>query len=108
MINRYRKGDVQLSDIVTLVGAIGGSAILGVFESGTDLFGAYGIGLAIGFFAYFFVLVILVASSKNFNSEWFLDGRRKLPDGTVFVPQVGTPTSGGTAMAVDASKGGNF
>jgi hypothetical protein len=103
-INRYRKADVQLSDVVTLIGIIGGSAVLTLFPSGTDLFGAYGIGLAIGFFGYFIVLIILVSISKNFNEDWFLDGRRTLPDETVFVPQVGTPVAGGTAMKVKPVK----
>jgi hypothetical protein len=103
-INRYRKGDVQLSDLVTLVGVIGGGTVLTLFPSGTDLFGAYGIGLAIGFFGYFLVLIILVSISGNFDRDWFLDGRRKLPDGTVFIPQVGTPAAGGTAMAVKEDK----
>jgi hypothetical protein len=107
MINRYRKSDVQLSDLVTLVGVIGGSAILGIFKAGTDLFGAYGIGLAAGFFLYFAVLLVLVAVSRNFDADWFLDGRRRLPDGTVFVPQVGTPAAGGQAMTVQPRTGGN-
>jgi hypothetical protein len=99
-INRYRKSDVQLSDLVTVIGVIGGSAVLALFPAGTDLFGSYGIGLAIGFFLYFLILIILVSISDNFTCDWFLDGRRKLPDGTIFVPQVGTPTSGGIAMSV--------
>ena len=99
-INRYRKSDVQLSDLVTVIGIIGGSAVLALFPSGTDLFGSYGIGLAIGFFLYFFILIILVSVSDNFTCDWCLDGRRKLPDGTIFVPQVGTPASGGIAMSV--------
>jgi len=86
-INRYRKGDVQLSDLVTVIGAIGGGAVLALFPAKTDLFGAYGIGLAIGFFGYFVVLIFLVGISKNFESDWFLDGRRKMPDGTVLVPE---------------------
>lgn len=98
-INRYRKADVQLSDLVTIIGLLGGSAVLALFPSGSDLFGAYGIGLAIGFFSYFLALIIMVNVSKNFGVDWFLDGRRKLPDGSVFVPQVGTPAAGGTAMA---------
>ena len=93
-INRYRKGDVQLSDLVTVIGVIGGSAVLALFPAGTDLFGAYGIGLAIGFFGYFIVLIFLVGISKNFDADWFLDGRRKMPDGTVLVPEGG----GGKAM----------
>lgn len=74
-INRWRKDDVQLSDIVTLIGAIGGAAILALFPAKTDLFGAYGIGLASGFFLYFFVLVVLVNKADGFSSAWFLDGR---------------------------------
>jgi len=107
-INRYRKADVQLSDLVTVIGVIGGSAILALFPTGTDLFGAYGIGLAVGFFGYFLVLIILVGVSENFEADWFLDGRRKLPDGTIFVPQVGTPTAGGTAMAADKKPQGGM
>ena len=106
MINRYRTSEVQLSDIVTLVGAIGGSAILGLFKQGTDLFGAYGIGLATGFFSYYLILIVLVIVSKNFNADWFLDGRRKLPDGTVFVPEWGKAVSGGVGMDVNEEKGG--
>ena len=37
-------------------------------------------GLAAGFFAYFLVLVILVALSGGvFKVAWFLDGRRRNP-----------------------------
>jgi hypothetical protein len=78
-VNRYRKGGVEFSDLVTLIGILGGAAILALFPAGTDLFGAYGIGLAIGFFAYFLVLLLLAYNSANFNADWFLDGRRKNP-----------------------------
>jgi len=102
-INRYRKSDVQLGDLVTVIGVIGGSAVLALFPTGSDLFGAYGVGLGIGFFSYFLTLIICVASSPNFDVDWFLDGRRKLPDGTIFVPQVG---AGGIAMEVKQLPGG--
>ena len=75
-VNRYRS-DVQLADVATLVGAIGGAAILTLFPAKTDLFGAYGIGLAVGFFGYFVVLLVMVGMSDKFAVEWFLDGRRK-------------------------------
>lgn len=74
-INRWRKDDVQLSDIVTLLGAIGGAAVLALFPAKSDLFGAYGIGLAAGFFLYFFILIVLVNKAPGFTSAWFLDGR---------------------------------
>jgi hypothetical protein len=86
-INRYRKADVQLSDLVTLIGIIGGGAILALFPAKTDLFGAYGIGLAAGFFFYFFVLIFLVGLSKNFTIDFFLDGRRRKPAGDFYIPE---------------------
>ena len=49
---RRREGAAQLSDIATVVGAVGGAAVTAVFDD-ADLFGAYAIGLAVGFFAYF-------------------------------------------------------
>lgn len=85
-INRYRTDDVQLSDLVTLIGAIGGSAVLKLFEQETDLFGAYGIGLFLGFFGYFLVLVFWVGRSPNFTADWFLDGRRKKPVDPWMIP----------------------
>jgi hypothetical protein len=79
--NRYRTGGVQFSDITTLVGVIGGGAVTALFgDAGSTLFGAYGLGLAVGFFAYFAVLVVMVQKSDGvFTWTWFLDGRRKAP-----------------------------
>jgi hypothetical protein len=79
-INRFRKGDVQMTDLVTLIGVIGGGSVTALFEARTDLFGAYGIGVALGFFSYFLVLVGMVKHSRHFDVNWFLDGRRKDPD----------------------------
>jgi hypothetical protein len=78
-INRRRVGDVQIADLVSVIGAIGGGAVLALFPSGTDLFGAYGIGLFAGFFGYLLVLAILVHMSPNFDVDFFIDGRRKAP-----------------------------
>ena len=78
-VSRYRTEAVSLSDIGALVGALGGTAVLALFPASSDLFGAYGIGLFLGFFSYLVVLIVLVARSKNFDSDWFLDGRHKKP-----------------------------
>jgi hypothetical protein len=78
-INRYRQGDVQFSDLTTVIGILGGGAILALFPAQTDLFGAYGIGLFAGFFGYFLFLMLWVRISDNFDVDWFLDGRRKKP-----------------------------
>jgi hypothetical protein len=78
-VNRYRSGEVGLGDVATLVAAIGGGAVLALFPAGSDLFGAYGVGLAVGFFGYLVVLACLVWRSDSFGLNWFLDGRRKPP-----------------------------
>jgi len=78
-INRYRPGDVQLSDLVTLIGILGGSAVLVLFPAQSDLFAGYGIGLALGFFGYFLFLLLFVTISSNFTVDYFLDGRRRDP-----------------------------
>ncbi len=91
-INRYRKADVQLSDLVTLLGVIGGGAVTTLFKAESPLFGAYGIGLGLGFFTYFIVLIFLVGISKNFNTDWFLDGRRKKVANDEFIPEYVNPT----------------
>jgi hypothetical protein len=92
-INRYRKSDVQISDLLTLIGAIGGGATTALFPAKTDLFGAYGIGLFAGFFSYFVVMMILVRVSPNFTFDWFLDGRRKRPVEPFYIPDGTTPTA---------------
>lgn len=75
-LNRYRK-DVSIGDLTTVVAAIGGTAILALFPAKTDLFGAYGVGLAVGFFGYFVVVVALVVASDEFGVGYLIDGRRK-------------------------------
>lgn len=46
-----RAGDVALSDIASVIGAVGGGVVLGLFDN-DHLFGLYAIGLAVGFFSY--------------------------------------------------------
>ncbi len=76
-VNRYRRSEASFTDITTVLGAVGGAAVTSLFGEGGRIFGAYGIGLAIGFFTYFGILVVMVAMSDNFGVDYFLDGRRK-------------------------------
>ncbi len=79
-VNRHRRDEVHLGDLITLVGVIGGATVVGLFGRGTEQFGAYGLGLFLGFLSYFFVLVYCTMKSKgDFTAAWFLDGRRKDP-----------------------------
>lgn len=84
--NRYRKEDVKLADVATLLSAIGGGAVTALFGkgdgTGANLFLSYGAGLGFGFFGYFLVLVALIRLSGGaYNWVSLIDGRRqKLPD----------------------------
>ncbi|MGH9397798.1 MAG: hypothetical protein ACRD18_13235 [Terriglobia bacterium] len=64
---RRKEGAAALSDIATVIGAIGGAAVTALFKS-ESLFGFYSIGLAIGFFAYFIVGVRV--SGKEAAKGW--------------------------------------
>jgi hypothetical protein len=108
-VNRYR-GEVKLTDVLTLIGAVGGGAILALFPQQSDSFAAYGLGLAFGFFGYFAVLLVLVARSPRFTTDWFLDGRRPSIEPTTTVDGGGPAVEGteiedggGTHVERDAS-----
>lgn len=104
-INRYRTEAVQFGDLVTVIGIIGGGTVLTLFHAGTDLFGAYGVGLFAGFFGYFLVLTYLVKRSANFDADWFLDGRRKKLNPDYYIPDGTRPSV--TAMALNPGSTGN-
>lgn len=103
-INRYRKEEVTLGDITTVIGAIGGAAVTALFDREGNLFGAYGIGLFIGFFSYLLVLAGLVTASDNFDKDWFLDGRRKMAEPPFHIP--GDVHTTAAAMKGEDKKGG--
>ena len=101
-VNRYRRSEASFTDITTVLGAVGGAAVTSLFPGSTALFGAYGVGLAIGFFGYFLVLVVMVGISDNFGVDYFLDGRRKGPGTGESIPgEVNQP-----AFAFDDVEGG--
>ena len=102
-INRYRKDDVQFSDLTTVISIIGGGAILALFPTGTDLFGAYGIGLFAGFFLYFISLLIMVGRTSAFNVDWFLDGRRRKVKDTEFIPGANLETAAAMTLGQTAT-----
>lgn len=56
-----------LSDISTVIGAVGGAAILGLFPKENGAFGVYAIGLAIGFWVY--IGVAMQPSSPDWLGE---------------------------------------
>lgn len=55
---------VSLSNIATVIGAVGGAAVTGLFKN-SQMFGAYCIGLAVGFFFY-----LILAETVLDDSTW--------------------------------------
>jgi zinc transporter ZupT len=70
---RRKEGAVLLSDISSVIAAVGGAAIVGLFQK--EAFGAYGIGLAAGFFLYFIIAVIVTKKDPKSTpvSTWMGD-----------------------------------
>jgi hypothetical protein len=58
---------VALSNIATVIGAVGGAAVTALYTK--DLFGWYAIGLAGGFFLY-----LILGSTILKNTPWLGDG----------------------------------
>jgi len=56
-----------LSDVATIIGALGGAAVLAIFPKQSGLFGFYAIGLAMGFFVYVAILVIGTLATSGFK-----------------------------------------
>jgi len=67
---RRNSGSTQLSDIASVLGAVGGAAVTQLFHDKT-LFAGYCIGLAIGFFLYF-VVGIFVGGGEKAADNWMV------------------------------------
>lgn len=57
-----------LSDLAAVIGATGGAAVLALFPAGSVRFDYYATGLAIGFFAYL-ILSLIIASKKGAGAD---------------------------------------
>ena len=68
---RRKEDTVALSDIATVIGAVGGAAVTALFDSDA-LFGWYCIGLGIGFFGY--LVIALIIEKKGSPASGWLSG----------------------------------
>jgi len=55
---RYKK-EKAITDIATVIGAVGGAAVLALFPTKSVLFGWYALGLGAGFFLYVLILLLI-------------------------------------------------
>jgi len=62
-----------LTDLTSIVGALGGAAVTALFPVKSGAFGAYCIGLAVGFFAY------LKTARQPGAPDWLGDARPSAP-----------------------------
>ena len=61
-----------LSDIATVIGALGGATVTGLFSKSSGAFGSYCVGLAVGFFLYLAVSLVLASKAGQAGAvnEW--------------------------------------
>lgn len=64
---RRKEGTAALSDISSVIAAVGGAAVTTLFKSGV-LFGWYSTGLAIGFFLY--LIISMAVHGKESAKTW--------------------------------------
>lgn len=65
-----RKANAGISDIASVIGAVGGATVTALFGS-PILFGYYAIGLAIGFFGYLATALFVPDTGKKADS-WMM------------------------------------
>jgi len=78
-----------LSDIATVIGAVSGAAITGIYRPSTDSFGYYSIGLLMGFFAYLLLSIIIARREEKPVGDWL--GSEPVPVAWSQSPPVGPP-----------------
>lgn len=64
---RRREGGAQISDLSAVIAAIGGGAVTAIPFNDPDVFGAYAIGLAVGFFGYLVTSSLLVRDKRKID-----------------------------------------
>lgn len=84
----HHKPDSGITDIAAVIGAVGGAAVVKLFPSDNGQFDIYALGLAIGFFFYLLLSLVLGAVVGPETAKRFLG------QGAVDTP--GTSTGPGT------------
>ncbi|MBO3752682.1 hypothetical protein J5X84_42095 [Streptosporangiaceae bacterium NEAU-GS5] len=72
---RRREDPAQLSDLAAVIGAVSGGAVTAIPFEDPDVFAAYSIGLAVGFFGYLFTSLLLVRDKQKAD-EWLGEPRK--------------------------------
>ena len=70
------KKDAGISDIASVVGAVGGATIIKLFPTGSERFDHYAMGFAVGFFLFLIVLQWLAGGSGTATTVTATDESR--------------------------------
>jgi hypothetical protein len=73
---RHREGNASISDIASVIAAVGGGAIVSLFREAI-LFGLYAIGLGVGFFLYLIIAFILEGKDSVVKFMTVEEGKKK-------------------------------
>ncbi|MBE4740503.1 hypothetical protein [Streptomyces caniscabiei] len=65
---RRKDGPAQVSDLASVIAAVGGGAVAALPFEDPDMFGAYAVGLGVGFFAY--LLIGFAVEGKGETKSW--------------------------------------
>ena len=77
-----RSTPTALSDIATVIGAVGGAAITALFKVGSDAFGYYCIGLLAGFVVYLIAAISAARREGAPINDWLGSERGGAPNPT--------------------------
>lgn len=58
------KEKTDWGDLSTVIGTVGGAAVLSLFPAQTSLFGVYAFGLFLGFFGYYCAFLIIARKAR--------------------------------------------
>ena len=74
-----RTSSTGLSDLATVIGVIGGATVTGLFSPESGAFGAYCVGLAIGFALYLITAMVVAgkAGQSAQVNEWLGEAPRR-------------------------------
>ena len=81
------KPDSGITDIASVIGAVGGAAVVGLFPTDTGRFDTYAIGLATGFFGYLIISLGVAYFVGVDKAKLFLGDTRKDADATGLAPR---------------------
>jgi hypothetical protein len=73
---RRREDPAQLSDLAAVIGAVSGGAVTAIPFEAPEVFAAYSIGLAVGFFGYLGTASFLVRDRPKVD-EWLGEPRKR-------------------------------